>query len=104
MASLTTPCRGLVFAAPTYNTTLFPLMGALLEHLGTLKLANRYVGLAGTYAWGKASVTKMLEFARSSNLEVLSPTIDVHCSPSSEDMQACEQLGREMARAILGKS
>ena len=93
-------CRGLVLASPTYNTRLFPLMASMVDMLQNMKLKNRFLGLAGTYGWSKGALAALLEFAKITKLPLVAPTIEAHCAPTRQDLDQCDQLGREMARAL----
>ncbi len=48
-----------VFAAPTYNMHLFPIMDYLLRDLNILNFKNRKIALIGNYTWLDASLANM---------------------------------------------
>ena len=91
---------GMILGAPTYNTKLFPVMNNLVTILKNKMLKNRSIGIFGTYGWSKGGVAAMQDFAESSNLELVEPVVEVKCSPTPEDLEKCEELGKNMAATV----
>ena len=94
--------KGLVIGAPTYNTKVFPLMQALLEHLENKKLKNHHIGIVGTYGWSKGAVARMMQLAQSPGWELVEPVVEALCSPDVNELKDCAELGRNLVEAVRG--
>ena len=92
--------RGLVLASCTYNTTLFPPMAELLNHLRNKMMKGRMIGILGSYSWSKGALQALEEFASSGNWDLIEPMVEVKSSPFDEDISKCMELGRNMAEKM----
>lgn len=93
--------KGLVLASCTYNMTLFPPMGTLLEHLRNKMLKDRLVGVCGSYTWAKGVALKsLLDFAHSGGWELLEPQVEMKSAPGEEVLEQCALLGKNMAEKL----
>ncbi|MDR3355473.1 MAG: FprA family A-type flavoprotein [Synergistaceae bacterium] len=96
--------RGLVLSCCTYNMEAFPPIAALLRMLENKNMTGRFIGLCGTYSWAPAALKEMKAFVEKSEggWKLVDPTIEIKSRPSRDDIEACEQLGKNMAKAIRG--
>jgi len=92
--------KGLVLASCTYNTTLFPPMRNLLNHLGNKNMKGRMLGILGSYSWSKGALQALSEFASPDHWEMVEPTVEVKSCPFDDDLAKCMELGRNMADKI----
>lgn len=92
--------KGIVFAAPTYNGRLFPLMESVVEFLENENIKNHVVGLIECHAWSGGALPVMEAFAEKSGLEVIRPVISARCSPTEAEFNACRALAANMAQAL----
>lgn len=93
--------KGLILASCTYNTTLFPPMNNLLNHLSNKNMKGRKLGIVGSYSWGKGAFQALEEFASPNHWDLIGPTIEIKSCPFDEDIAKCMELGRNMADQIL---
>ena len=93
--------RGLVVGGPTYNTRLFPLVEDLVGHLENDRLQGRLLGIFGTYAWSGGAVDRLRSFAEDGgDFELIEPVVEAECRATPEQLDACADLGRNMAAAL----
>ena len=93
--------RGLVVGGPTYNTRLFPPVENLLGHLENDRLRGRLLGVFGTYAWSGGAVDRLRTFAEDGGeFDLVEPVVEAECRATPEQLQACADMGRNMAEAL----
>ena len=67
-----------VFAAPTYDAGLMPIMVDFLHHLAVKNYRNRRVGIIENGSWAPMAGKKMKEFFEGmSNITLLEPTVSI---------------------------
>ena len=87
--------KAVIFASPTYDTSLFPPMDHFVRMLERKSLKNRIMGIVGTYGWSGGGIKVLEELAEKHNWRLLDPTILAKCSPKEEDLRECFELGRK---------
>jgi flavorubredoxin len=94
--------RGLVLSCCTYNMEAFPPIAALLRLLENKNMTGRRIGLCGTYSWASAALKEMMAFVERSRggWKLVDPAIEIKSRPTCGDLELCEQLGKNMAKAI----
>jgi flavorubredoxin len=95
--------KGLVLAAPTYDTKIFPLMHNLLNQLGGKMLRNKFVGIIGTYGWSGGAVDGIKAFVEQCKLELVEPVVEARFRPKSQQLSECAELAANMTAKILQK-
>ncbi len=96
--------RALALGAPTYDTGLFPAMDRLVRLFEEKKIANRQVGIFGTYGWSGGGVKALQAFAEQSQVTLVEPVVEACCAPSDDDLQQCVELGRRLAAAAVAET
>lgn len=94
--------RGLVLGAPTYDVGLYPPMSFFIEMLARKKLRQRLLGLFGTYGWSGGGVKTLRSFAEDGDWDLVEPVVEARCHPTPADLDACRQLGRNLAQRLRG--
>jgi flavorubredoxin len=92
--------KGLVLGSPTYDTGLFPLMETLVRLLAGKRIANRVVGLFGSYGWSGGAVKSLRQFVEESKLELVEPVVEAKFTATPGQLEQCHELGRAMAQRI----
>ncbi len=90
----------LVLGGPTYNARLFPLMSDFVELLENLRPVDRFLGIFGTYGWSGGGVKALRNYAQKARLKLIEPVVEAKFCPKAEDCQRCEELGRNLAKAV----
>ncbi len=89
--------RGVILAAPTYDTGVFPPVDHALNLLERKRLANRVAGLIGSFSWQGGALAKLEERLKALKWE-LAEAYGFPGRPSEEDLKAARELGRQVAR------
>lgn len=92
--------QGLILGGSTYDAGVFPLMENLLRLLGAKRIANRAVGLFGSYGWGGGALKVMRQFVEENKLELIEPVAEARFAATAEQIEDCHALGRAMAERI----
>ena len=58
---------------------------------------------SGSYGWSGEAVKLISEAMREMNINLVGEGVRVKYSPKKEDLDRCVELGRQIARATLGK-
>ena len=77
-------------------------MGAFLTYIKGLRPKERLAGAYGSCGWAGGGVKQVDAELRSLGLEVMDP-LEVRYMPSAEDLEACVELGRQVARQVKGE-
>ncbi|MBR6121931.1 MAG: FprA family A-type flavoprotein [Prevotella sp.] len=95
--------RGLIVGAPTYNTGLYHEMNVLLDELSQKDIKGRLMGWFGSFAWASKAVSEITRWNNERlKYEVVGQPVEIKQALTPETTAQCEQLGREMARRLLG--
>ena len=92
--------KALALLSCTYNTVLYPPMDALCSKLLNRMPKNKVLGIAGSYSWSKGALTALQDFAEKIKLQKIGPEVEVYTSPTSEDLEKCFELGKNLGEAI----
>lgn len=99
-----TKYRGLALVSCCYNMGIFPGMLPLLEKLENSKIEGRSVILGGSYSWSKGAELKpMLALVEKPTWNFIGPAIEIVSSATEEQLDQCRELGRALARNLLGQ-
>ena len=92
-------CRAFLVGTPTVNNGMLPSVGAFMTYIKGLRPKQRLVGAYGSFGWGGGGVKQVDAGLRELGLDVIDP-LEFKYVPSSEDLVACEEYGREVARRV----
>jgi flavorubredoxin len=95
--------RAFLVGSPTLNNSMFPTVGGFLTYLRGLRPKNRFAGAYGSYGWGGGGVKPVDADLRALGLDVVDP-LEVRYMPSVDDLEACQDLGRRVARLVKGET
>jgi anaerobic nitric oxide reductase flavorubredoxin len=91
--------RAFLVGSPTLNNTMFPTVGGFLTYIRGLRPKDRISGAYGSYGWSGGGVKQIDAELKSMNLTVL-PPLEFRYVPTEEDIVACVEYGRELARQV----
>jgi anaerobic nitric oxide reductase flavorubredoxin len=94
--------KAFLVGSPTLNNSMFPTVGEFLTYIKGLRPKNRIAGAYGSYGWGGGAAKQVDAELRALGLEVLDP-LEVRYMPGPEDLEACNELGRVLARRVKGE-
>jgi anaerobic nitric oxide reductase flavorubredoxin len=103
MARQVLNCQAFLVGTPTLNQAMFPTVGAFLTYIKGLKPKNRIAGAFGSYGWGGGAVKQVDAELRALGLDMIDP-LEARYMPGPEELDACHELGRTVARRIKGEA
>ncbi|HUU56956.1 MAG TPA: MBL fold metallo-hydrolase [bacterium] len=92
--------RALVVGSPTVNRGYISTLGTYMEDLRGLGFKNKVGAAFGSYGWSGEAVKMIEEHLERCKIAVAAPGVRAKWQPTPEDLAACEELGREVARAV----
>jgi flavorubredoxin len=91
--------RAFLVGTPTLNNQMFPTVGGFLTYIKGLRPKDRISGAYGSCGWSGGGVKQVDTELRDMGWEVLAP-IEVKYMPSEAELEACAELGRQVARRV----
>jgi flavorubredoxin len=91
--------RAFLVGTPTLNNQMYPTIGGFLTYMKGLRPKERFTGAYGSCGWAGGGVRQVDAELRGLGLEVVDP-IEVRYMPSPDDLDACVEKGREVARRV----
>ena len=91
--------RAFLVGSPTLNNGVFPTIGGFLTYLKGLRPKDRIAGAYGSCGWSGGAVKQIDSDLRDMGLEVMDP-MEIKYMPGPDELDACVQLGREVARKV----
>ena len=90
--------KHIILAAPTYNGTVFPMMGEFLNKLSEFNMQNRKFAIVENGTWGPVAGRVMKERVSAlKNCEVRDKVITINSSMTSENVKELEELVKELS-------
>ncbi|HME53641.1 MAG TPA: FprA family A-type flavoprotein [Candidatus Lokiarchaeia archaeon] len=90
---------GLVIAMPTYEYSIFPPMGYVLDLMKLKHYWYKKVLRIGSFGWVGGAQKHFVEKTDKMNWDMLGP-LEYQGAPKAEDLENAEALGSELARQI----
>jgi flavorubredoxin len=88
---------------PTLNNNIFPTVAGFLAYIKGLRPRNRVAAAYGSCGWAGGAVKQVDAELRGLGLDVVDP-IEVKYMPSDDELAACVELGRSVARRVKGEA
>lgn len=89
----------IVFAAPTYNMSVFPAMEDFLHHLKTKNFQNRTVALVENGSWAPAAAKCMKEILSSmKDITILDQVVTIKSAVKNSDLEALQALADTLSK------
>jgi len=90
----------LLLGSPTINNNIFPSLADTLTYLRGLKPKNLIGAAFGSYGWSGEAQKQLENYLQEMNVEVVADPIKVNYVPTSEDLNACRNLGITVAEKL----
>ena len=91
----------IVFAAPTYNSAIYPIMYNLLHDMQQLNIQNRTVGIIDNGTWSITAGSQMRDMlGQMKNMNILEPTVSVKSSLKGDSMIQLEGLTKAIIESM----
>jgi flavorubredoxin len=94
--------RAVVVGSPTLNNGLFPTVADFLCYLKGLKPKNKIGAAFGSYGWSGEAVKLIEEELKAMKIDLLQPGLKVQFVPEKSVLDACQEFGRAIGRAVSG--
>jgi anaerobic nitric oxide reductase flavorubredoxin len=92
--------KAVVVGSPTVNRGYISTLAAYMEDLRGLGFKNKVGAAFGSYGWSGEAVKMIEEHLERCKIKVAAPGVRAKWQPTPEDLAACEELGRGVARAV----
>jgi flavorubredoxin len=99
VARMVLESRAFLVGSPTLNNQIFPTVGGFLTYIKGLRPKDRIAAAYGSYGWAGGAVKQIDAELRGLGLDVLDP-LEVKFVPSKKQLDACVELGRDVARRV----
>ncbi len=93
--------KGVVLGSCIYNLEIFPPMETLINDLENRNLKKRVLGIFGSYSWSGGAVSRLQNFAKQVNCQLVEPVVEVQYSPDANMLDQCYELGKNVAEAVI---
>lgn len=92
----------IVFASPTYNNGIYPLMDNYLEDMKALSLQNRTIAVLGNGSWAPQA-TKLIsaKIKEMKNMRLLEASVTIKSSLKEAQLEELNSLSRQIAEEVL---
>lgn len=91
--------RAFLVGTPTLNNNIFPTVAGFLAYIKGLRPKDRVAAAYGSCGWAGGAVKQVDAELRALGLDVLN-SIEVKYKPTDEQLEACVELGRSVARRV----
>ena len=91
--------RAFLVGTPTINSNIFPTVGGFLTYLNGLRPKNRVSGAYGSCGWAGGAVKQVDAQLQALGLDMM-PPMEIKYAPDETQLEACVELGREVARRV----
>lgn len=93
--------RGLVVGCPTYNSTLYPPMEALLGAISSRGVSGRLFGVFSSFTWGNILGKQLAAWCDNQKFDLIGDMVENKQGCDATTLEKCRHLGRVMAEKIL---
>lgn len=92
--------KGVVLAAPSYYSKIFPKMAYMLYKLSEVKVKNNKLGFVCNYSWSCGADREFEKFIEETKADVASPMVLIKSGVQAEDQEKLAVLAKDMAQAM----
>jgi flavorubredoxin len=89
-----------IVGSPTFNNGLFPTISDFLTYMKGLKPKNKIGAAFGSYGWSGEAVKLINKELEAMKFEVIDPGVKIQYVPDKQDLEACYELGKKIAKAL----
>ena len=92
--------KAVVMGSCTHNNSMLPAASTILHDIHGLKIKHKIGAAFGSYGWSGESVRQIEEQLTKSGVTLVAEGIRVKWQPTAANLDACRQLGAQVAAAI----
>ncbi len=93
--------KAVLVGSSTLNNGVLPTISPILEDIRGLRFQNKIGAAFGSYGWSGESVKIIEEHFQKSRIGLAAPGVRAKWQPGNDDLSKCEELGRQVGRAIM---
>ncbi|MEN8614957.1 flavodoxin domain-containing protein, partial [Dehalogenimonas sp. THU2] len=93
--------KAVILGSPTFNQGILPTLAPMLTELKGLKFKNKIGAAFSSYGWSGEGLGILEETLNAAGIPVAALGVQIKWQPGSEDLEACRDLGRAVAKACL---
>ncbi len=90
----------IIIGSPTLNNGIFPTVSDFLTYMKGLKPKNKVGAAFGSYGWSGEAVKLINEHLEAMKFDVVDPGLKAQFVPDNKCIEACQELGKKIARAL----
>jgi flavorubredoxin len=90
----------IIVGSPTLNNGLFPTVSDFLTYMKGLKPLKKLGAAFGSYGWSGEAVKLINKELEAMSFRLMHPGVKVQYVPNDQGIEACQKLGRKVARAL----
>jgi flavorubredoxin len=90
----------IIVGSPTLNNGLFPTVSDFLTYMKGLKPKNKIAAAFGSYGWSGEAVKLINKELEAMSFKLMDPGVKVQYVPNDRGIDACQELGKKVARAL----
>jgi flavorubredoxin len=94
--------KAVVVGSPTLNNGMFPTVADFLCYMKGLKPKNKIGAAFGSYGWSGEAVKLIEKELEDMKIELAQPGLKVQFVPEKPVLDACQEFGRKIGRAVNG--
>jgi flavorubredoxin len=96
--------RAVLVGSPTLNRGLLPTIWPIMEDLRGLRFANKIGAAFGSYGWSGECVKQIEEHFAKCDIPLAAEGVLAKWQPTTDDLEKCRALGRQVAEAIMAEA
>ena len=89
-----------IIGSPTLNNGVFPTVLDFLGYMKGLRPKNKIAAAFGSYGWGGEALKLINKELEEMKFQIIDPGLNIQYVPDTQDIEACRQLGKKIARAL----
>ena len=90
----------IIVGSPTLNNGLFPTVSDFLTYMKGLKPKNKVAAAFGSYGWSGEAVKLINREFEEMKFDVIDPGVKITYVPDKQGIEACYELGKNIAKAL----
>ena len=96
--------KAVIVGSPTVNRGLLPTIMPIMEELRGLRFKNKIGAAFASVGWSGESLGIIEKRLEESGIPLAARGVKALWAPSTDDLQKCVSLGREVGKAVKGRS
>jgi flavorubredoxin len=96
--------KAVIVGSPTVNRGLLPTLMPIMEELRGLRFKNKIGAGFASYGWSGESLSIIEKRLEESGVKLVSKGVKALWAPSTEELEQCTAMGREVGKAVKARN